>query len=164
MKPTLLIDRDFFPISIISWKKSFDLIQVRQCAEPIRVREGADVKSYYSVIRLLHRAIPTHIRTRGPRFSKHKVFERDRYICQYCKNTDRRKLTIDHIIPKSRGGPDSFLNCITCCLRCNLFKDDRTPEEAGMVFAFPVNFNKQIPMVGTADNYEEWGDFLSIRN
>lgn len=62
------------------------------------------------------------------------VFERDNYTCGYCgKYCGKKKIrTIDHKLPKSRGGTDSLDNLVTACKRCNVQKGDRTPIEAGM--------------------------------
>jgi 5-methylcytosine-specific restriction endonuclease McrA len=66
-------------------------------------------------------------------YSNRGVFARDQYTCQYCGHAFLPKeLTVDHILPKSRGGKKSWLNCTTSCIRCNRRKADRTPEEAGM--------------------------------
>lgn len=67
------------------------------------------------------------------RFSRHSIFERDRGICQYCgKHFPRTQLTIDHVIPQSRGGADTWENLALACLACNVRKADRTPDEANM--------------------------------
>ena len=60
--------------------------------------------------------------------SRKNILRRDMYKCQYCHQSDK-VLTIDHIIPKSRGGDDSWENLITACVECNNKKGDRTPEE-----------------------------------
>jgi 5-methylcytosine-specific restriction endonuclease McrA len=64
-------------------------------------------------------------------FSKKNVFVRDNWTCAYCGRTDER-LTIDHVIPRSRGGDTSFANCVASCKPCNNKKNNRTPKEAGM--------------------------------
>ena len=56
---------------------------------------------------------------------------RDHYTCQYC-NTKTTDLTIDHVIPRSRGGTDVWENVVASCQRCNVKKGDRTPKEASM--------------------------------
>lgn len=67
------------------------------------------------------------------RFSRHSIFERDRNTCQYCgKRHSKNQLTIDHVVPQSRGGDDSWENVVVACLDCNVKKGSRTPEEAGM--------------------------------
>ncbi|MFN3504679.1 MAG: HNH endonuclease [Caldimicrobium sp.] len=67
-------------------------------------------------------------------FSRQNLFLRDKFTCQYCgkllKNPKER--TIDHVIPKSRGGKTVWSNVVLCCKKCNLKKGDRTPEEAGL--------------------------------
>ncbi|MEJ2668138.1 MAG: HNH endonuclease [Deinococcales bacterium] len=64
-------------------------------------------------------------------FNRRNVFKRDEHSCQYCgaHSTD---LTLDHVVPRSRGGATSWENVVACCKRCNARKRDRTPEEAAM--------------------------------
>ena len=59
------------------------------------------------------------------------ILERDQYICAYC---GRKADTVDHIVPKSKGGTEADSNLVACCKRCNSKKSDRTPQEAGMDF------------------------------
>ena len=67
------------------------------------------------------------------RFSRHNIFERDACHCQYCKRRlQRAQLTLDHVMPQSRGGDESWENLVVACLPCNVKKGNRTPEEAGM--------------------------------
>lgn len=66
-------------------------------------------------------------------FSRSKLLKRDNYTCQYCgEKLTGPNLTIDHILPRSRGGQTSWTNCVLACYRCNIKKDDKTPEEAKM--------------------------------
>lgn len=61
------------------------------------------------------------------------IMARDDYTCQYCENTPNKKdLNLDHVIPSSRGGSSDWDNLVTSCRRCNTFKANRTPNEAGM--------------------------------
>ena len=64
------------------------------------------------------------------RVNRQRLYKRDNNECAYCGS--KKELTIDHIIPKSRGGKNSWNNLITCCLPCNLKKGDKTPDEARM--------------------------------
>ncbi|GMW02037.1 MAG: HNH endonuclease [Candidatus Hydrogenedentota bacterium] len=67
------------------------------------------------------------------RFSRQGIFERDHHMCQYCgKHFSRSQLTIDHVLPQSRGGGDSWENLVLACLPCNVRKGNRTPDEANM--------------------------------
>ena len=64
------------------------------------------------------------------RLSRRNVFVRDGHACVYCGDT--ADLTIDHVLPRSRGGGSSWENLVSCCRPCNLEKGQRTPEEADM--------------------------------
>ncbi len=64
-------------------------------------------------------------------FSRRNIFARDEYICQYCQ-IKKSQLTIDHIIPASRGGKTNWENCVAACRKCNNKKGDKTPNEAKM--------------------------------
>ena len=67
------------------------------------------------------------------RFSRRNIFERDRNTCQYCgRRFPKSDLTIDHVVARSHGGRDSWENLVLACVKCNIRKGDRTPEEAGM--------------------------------
>ncbi len=86
-------------------------------------------------------AVPRVIRLmqydRLPRFqvrlSRRTIFERDGHQCQYCKRHFRTgDLSVDHVVPRARGGGDSWENLVTACVRCNAAKGERTPSEAGM--------------------------------
>ncbi len=66
-------------------------------------------------------------------FSRSTLLDRDRSSCQYCGRVfPRPQLTLDHVVPQSRGGDDSWENLVVACLACNVRKGNRTPEEAGM--------------------------------
>ncbi|MCK4988189.1 MAG: HNH endonuclease [Desulfobacterales bacterium] len=78
----------------------------------------------------LIKLIRTLYRT-GVAFCKKNVFIRDGFKCAYC-GTHKVRLTIDHIIPKSRGGISSFENCVSACKPCNIKKGHQTPREVNM--------------------------------
>jgi 5-methylcytosine-specific restriction endonuclease McrA len=66
-------------------------------------------------------------------FSRRNLYRRDRHACQYCgAQPGPEGLTIDHVMPKSRGGWSDWANCVLACLACNARKANRTPVEAGM--------------------------------
>lgn len=70
---------------------------------------------------------------RSVRFNRRNIYERDRYRCQYCGvSPGRTGLTIDHIIPRSRGGRSTWTNVVVACARCNTRKGSRLPNECGM--------------------------------
>lgn len=66
-------------------------------------------------------------------FSRRNLFKRDRYTCQYCgKRPGTEELTIDHVLPRARGGVSSWTNCVLACLPCNARKGDKTLREAAL--------------------------------
>ena len=83
-------------------------------------------------------------------FNKKNILRRDGYACQYCGRRGER-LTVDHIVPRSRGGETTWTNVVAACLRCNLRKGNRTAEEARMTlvrepshprFLFSMQFHR----------------------
>lgn len=77
------------------------------------------------------------------------LYARDRYLCAYCgDNFENKSLTIDHVHPKSRGGKNTWVNCVTACKPCNMRKGNKTTEEAKMHLLYvpyaPNVFEKMI--------------------
>lgn len=78
-------------------------------------------------------AIPSRAWRQAPALSNPKLFSRDRLVCAYCGgHFHADDLTREHIVPTSRGGHDTWMNCITACRNCNGRKGNRLPEEAHM--------------------------------
>jgi 5-methylcytosine-specific restriction endonuclease McrA len=70
---------------------------------------------------------------KSPPLSNKSLFKRDKFICAYCGgNFNKTKLNRDHVVPTSRGGPNTWTNVVTSCKTCNHWKADRTPKEADM--------------------------------
>jgi 5-methylcytosine-specific restriction endonuclease McrA len=133
-------------------------------AELIEKESGKYIRSvsqsfdFPSVIRLLeyHR-----ISYKQVELSRKNIFRRDGRRCQYCGTTNG-KITIDHIIPKSRGGKESWENLTTACFSCNNVKGNRTPSEAKMpLLSRPQEPNYVIYLNQKIGNPKvEWKQFL----
>jgi 5-methylcytosine-specific restriction endonuclease McrA len=134
MSQCVLLNADYSFLNIVDWKRALCLVvknKVQVLSYSERVVNGAEgcvlrvpaVMKLVKLIRALYRA-------RVP-FSKRNILTRDNYRCVYCGKPEKR-LTIDHIIPRSRGGKSTFENCVACCRRCNTRKGCRTPSEVGM--------------------------------
>jgi len=97
-------------------------------------------------------------------FSRRNLFKRDRNRCQYCgARPGTPELTIDHILPRSRGGTSSWTNCVLSCVPCNARKADRTPAEARLTVrtvpakpAWKPHFTIRV-----GEFRQSWKDFLS---
>jgi 5-methylcytosine-specific restriction endonuclease McrA len=119
---------------MVDWKRAMCLIakekvQVLRLSERI-IRTGEGIAVKVPIVMKLIKLIRKLYLNRVP-FSKKNVLIRDGFKCAYCGNNSRR-LTIDHIIPKSRKGRTTFENCVASCKPCNNKKGGRTPSEAGM--------------------------------
>ncbi|MBW1726603.1 MAG: HNH endonuclease [Deltaproteobacteria bacterium] len=134
MHQCVLLNADYTFLNVVNWKRAMCLIAkgkvqvIRQSERLIRTAEGLAVK-VPAVMRLI-KLIRTLYINRVP-FSKKNVLIRDGFKCAYCGG-EKRKLTIDHIIPKSRGGKTDFDNCVSSCKSCNNKKGSKIPSEANM--------------------------------
>lgn len=99
------------------------------------------------------------------RLSRRNIFLRDGYRCQYCgARPAQRELNLDHVHPRSRGGPTTWDNLVCCCRTCNLGKGGRTPEESGMrLLRKPrrPGWTPALQLAATPMRFEEWRPFLS---
>lgn len=92
-----------------------------------KIRTVDEEYTYPSVIRLRRYINISYNRIV---LSRRNILKRDNNCCQYCGSS--QDLTIDHVVPRSRGGRDSWQNLVAACNECNLQKGDRTPDEANM--------------------------------
>ena len=160
----LVLDSQYKPITVISWQRAMYLL----------ISHKIEVLTFYNEkVRStnLEFDLPAVIKvnwvskySEEVNFSRWAVFARDNYVCGYCqKKTQYKFLTLDHIIPESKGGPKNWLNIVSACVECNYKKANRTPEEACMPlkikpFApkwnpkFLLNFNRLV----TAKEWEFW--------
>jgi CRISPR/Cas system Type II protein with McrA/HNH and RuvC-like nuclease domain len=130
MDQVLVLNSDFTPHNVTTLRRGFILVEkgkaeVLHKGEDIVTTVGNFVRPL--IIRLLNYV---KFRPKGIGVTRKRIFKRDNNTCCYCGS--QRNLTIDHIIPKSRGGNNSWDNLVTSCFRCNSKKDNKTPEEAGM--------------------------------
>jgi 5-methylcytosine-specific restriction endonuclease McrA len=98
------------------------------------------------------------------RFNRKNLFARDEYACQYCgRNESAHKLSLDHVIPRSHGGPTTWENIVCCCLRCNSRKGGRTPKQARMtLMSWPTKPRVNPMLIQSMEDprYECWKTFL----
>lgn len=129
----LVLNQDYTPITVCSVERAFLLVFMDK-AELL-------TESLNQTLRTVSRAYPmpsvirlfkyVNIPFKGVVLSRHNIFKRDNYTCQYCGAV--RDLTIDHVVPSSKGGQSNWTNLVTACKRCNTIKGDNSPDEAGLV-------------------------------
>ncbi len=131
----LVLNASYEPIKVVSWKKAVVLFY--QAKVEVLEHHEVYVRSMHSNHRL-----PSIIRLkkfvrRKPQlvaqFTRHNVFRRDKFICQYCtKSYGAKDLTLDHVLPVSKGGQKTWTNIVTACRKCNQKKGNKTLESSGM--------------------------------
>jgi len=131
MEKVLVLNSDFTPINVTTVFKGFNLVNKGK-AEILKASDQPIMAGMKTFVRPLIIRLFNYVKFRFHKLkiNRHRIFRRDEYQCVYCGN--KRNLTVDHVIPKSRGGQNTWLNLVTCCSYCNRTKDNKTPEEAGM--------------------------------
>ena len=132
MRETLVLNASFEPLSTVSLRRAVVLVMqdkavVEQAHPGLRMRAAAVDIPVPQVIRLC-RYVRVPFRRQAP-WSRRGVLVRDQHRCAYC---GRRATTVDHVVPRSHGGGDTWLNTVASCAEDNHRKADRTPEQAGM--------------------------------
>lgn len=131
-RKVLVLNADYSALSICSVPKAFLLVFAKKAElvskhEKLQLRTVSTTYPLPSVIKL-NRYI--HIPFRSVVMSRQNIFKRDGNACVYCEST--KELTLDHVVPKSRGGKTNWTNLVAACKRCNAAKGNRTPEEANI--------------------------------
>lgn len=96
--------------------------------------------------------------------TKKNVLLRDDYTCAYCGCRGGREMTVDHVVPKSRGGASTWENLVASCSVCNGRKRDRTPKDAGMPLRRKPREPRYIPWLVIRRNTapDEWLSYLTL--
>ncbi len=164
--PVLVLNASYEPINITPVRRA--VVLLFKGVATTEEEDGAHLHSAHlsfrvpSVIRLREfRHIPFQTRA----LSRKNILLRDRYTCQYCRHVlPASDLTLDHVVPRSRGGRTDWDNLVACCHRCNTLKGDRLPEEAGLRLLkpprpFTLHTSRQLMrMMGKSD--ERWRKYL----
>jgi 5-methylcytosine-specific restriction endonuclease McrA len=130
MGKVLVLNASYEPLNITSWRRAVVLL-IKGKAEQVE-HNGKyvyDELPLPSVIRLRHYV---RVPYKEIPLTRRNILHRDGHSCQYCGYTGD-DLTLDHVVPRSRGGIDSWENVVTACVRCNVKKGNRTPKEANML-------------------------------
>lgn len=182
--PVLVLNRVFEPVRITTVRRAIRLLYTgtAQALDDIGefhdfsawlslpVRHGVDdmlpiVTGTLRVPRIVHLRRYARVRRPTVRLTRRNVMLRDGFQCQYCERRGPVSLLdIDHVIPRSRGGEDSWTNLVTACQPCNRRKGRRTPLEAAMpLLRLPgaPRWSHAVQLLaGTTLRYEEWEPFL----
>jgi 5-methylcytosine-specific restriction endonuclease McrA len=130
----LVINADLGPLHRVSLRHAIRML-VRRVAEVHEAQPDRRIGIYPvpTVVRLIRYVVTRWRYSAGPAWSRSGVLIRDGHRCAYCAG---QATTVDHILPRSRGGKNTWTNTVAACDGCNQRKGDRTPAEAGMVPRF----------------------------
>ncbi len=159
---TLVLNAGYEPLAVVSFKRALVLVMNQKATvvaadETDPVRSATNTWARPSVIILRN-----YVRIPGRQVpvSRRGVLRRDAQRCGYCGG---HATTIDHILPRSRGGKDSWENLVACCLKCNNVKGDRTPAEMG----WRLRFQPKAPhgstwlVRGVERSQPDWDEYLT---
>jgi len=161
---TLKLDSSYRPVAIVDAIEALILCLIGK-AKPVEhyeqfVRTPNNNFKLPAVIALIRYVKYKHT---GINCNRQNVCWRDKHICQYCtKRFKAFDLTMDHVVPRSRGGETVWENIVTACKKCNQKKADKTPQEAGMkLLRYPYKpKNSVLRTLGVAKPSEIWKNYL----
>ncbi len=164
--PVLVLNNSYEPLHICKVRRALVLIY-RGIAEMLENGSGfihstnqtLPVPSVIKLAYMVRRPYPQR------RLTRLQVFNRDHYTCQYC-GKESHQLTLDHIIPRYRGGEQTWENVVSACAVCNRHKAGRTPKEAGMKLLHPPAVPRGIIPFYVPYKYpqahREWEKYLPV--
>lgn len=156
----LVLNQNYEPLNVCNLPRAFRLV-FGEKAEVVEydhqmIRTPRQEFRAPSVIRLQH-----HIRRPRPRvkLTRREIFARDGHRCQYCGLAAE---SIDHVLPRSRGGMHAWDNVVAACRRCNTRKEDRLPHEVGLVLRTqPAAPRQRVWLLAmTGGTRDEWAPYL----
>lgn len=162
MRRALVLNVTYEPLSVVSVRRAACLVLADK-AEVIHddgtaLRSPTRAVATPLVIRLRYLVKVPYLRRTS--LSRRAVFARDGHRCGYC---GEQADSIDHVLPRSRGGEHVWENVIACCRPCNLRKRDRTPDEAGMRLRQPPRPPRELAWVAASVGHvpEAWKPYLA---
>jgi 5-methylcytosine-specific restriction endonuclease McrA len=131
----LVLNASYEPINVCTVRRAAVLL-LKERAELLERGEWALHAESLTIPRPMVIRLKTYVRVprdaHRRKITRRAVFARDHWTCQYCGD-ERGNLTVDHVIPRSKGGGTEWANVVTCCAPCNRRKGDRLPRQANMI-------------------------------
>jgi len=173
MVSVLLLNASFEPLAVISTRRAVSLVLRGRVegvsGEVVTVHGASQTFTIPTVIRLRRYV---NVPRRGARWSRRGVLRRDGYRCVYCgaragdlqggRVLTRGDFTVDHLVPRSRGGKSTWSNTACACRACNQRKRDRTPREAGMKLLWEPKTPRTSYLVVSGEVPASWKVYLRL--
>ncbi len=159
----LVLNANYEPLNVCTTRRAVGLMLTGR-AEMIvdgrgEIHTASSVYPLPSIVRLSRMVHRPRMRVK---LTRREIFRRDNHRCQYCARHSSA-LTVDHVIPRHRGGPHSWDNLVTACPVCNRRKGGRTPQEAGMRLLSAPKEPAPSPVYifgHLLEEHDEWRDYL----
>ena len=155
-------DNRYYSYDFDSWR---EVSEFRSQFERERHEWIRCVRFELAVPRIIRLLFYDRLPRRVVKFNRRNIYARDRNHCQYCgKRYPTSELSLDHVVPRSRGGGTSWTNIVCACVQCNVRKGGRVPKEAGMkLIAEPVKPRRSpvLTLRLTSEKYASWKQFLN---
>ena len=163
MNRVLVLNATYQPLNVVSIRRAVVLL-LKEKAEVLE-QDGGSLRSEKmimpipAVIRLSYFVKVPH--REGIPLTRRTIFARDDHTCQYC---GARAESIDHILPRSRGGTHTWENVVAACRRCNSRKENRLPDEAGLkMMSEPRVPHQNLRIIGAASEvHPSWSNYLDL--
>ena len=130
MGQVLVLNASYEPLNITTWRRAM-VMMIKGKAESLEQDTSREIRRGTHLPTVIRLRQYVHVPFRQLPLTRRNLFQRDLQTCQYCGSRDQ-PLSIDHVVPRSRGGSDTWENVTTACLSCNVRKGNRTPKEASM--------------------------------
>jgi len=187
----LVLNKLYLPIHVVSARRAFSML-CREVAEVIHLDDDrfeahtleswcelsalreqfpADEYDYVRTVsleivvpRIIRLLVYDRLPQRAVKFNRRNIYARDEGRCQYCgRRFPTSELTLDHVVPRSRGGASTWENLVCCCVRCNMRKGGRLPEEAGLRLVRRPYKPRRSPLIRVTirdRRYRSWRHFV----
>ena len=147
----LVLNASYEPLNITDWKRAVVLL-LKEKAQLLSAR----------VIRLVNYIRIPFSKIMSQKPTRSMIYERDEHTCQYCGS--KKHLSIDHVIPRCRGGEDTWENLVVACSSCNVKKGSTPLEQTGMkLMKTPRPMQNKIVRTLNKTNIDEWNDYSFTR-
>ena len=169
----LLLNASYEPLAVIPQRRAMSLLlrgRVDAATEDAVIIRGVSASLRIPSVIRLRRYI--NVPRRGARWTRRGVLQRDGYQCIYCgiqpgarqrgKVLGKNNFTVDHLIPRSRGGKNTWGNTACACPFCNNRKGDRTPHEVGMALRWEPKIPRVGYLVASGDVPAAWKVYLEV--
>lgn len=163
MGQVLVLNASYEPLNITTWRRAM-VMTLKGKAEGLEYDVDREIRQGTHPPTVIRLRQYVKIPFRQLPLTRRNLFQRDHHTCQYC-GSSKDQLSMDHVVPRSRGGSDTWENVTTACLSCNVRKGNRTPKEAGMPLMHvprrpPSSLSFEATRQIHAGHHQEWAKYV----